>query len=176
MKETRRFNANLEVTRYEYSNGDIEFVAIFKNPELGKAVVGRDAVESYAEFYFPGVTERDAAKLDPSGAAIAFAGYMEAWTNKAAEIVMLDLNPTHRPAVQDYKGYDFLTILDGKIVALKDTSFDQTLAVAVETIAQAQEIARQNGGTIVCSSSLDFAREYTSDPSVLTLARRIRSI
>jgi hypothetical protein len=62
---------------------------------------------------------------------------------------------------------NFLTIEEGKLVVIFN---DETRRV-IETIEQLNDVAE---GGILCSSTIDFPEEATSDPNVIAMCKGMR--
>lgn len=70
----------------------------------------------------------------------------------------------------------FLTIEDEKLVAGVITPGGGLIVVEeIKSVEDFNRLASANGGHMGVSSTVDFPEEYTRDPAVIALCRRLRS-
>lgn len=69
----------------------------------------------------------------------------------------------------------YMTVSEGKIVARTYEDDRQVAEVVLRSMEDFYEYMRKNGiKDIMCSSSLDFPNEFTSDAATIELAHQIR--
>lgn len=161
----RRFAQSIDVERHETEHG----VAYVSFAPHGRSVVSRTSVPGGTGPFFSG-SFFDLADvqygLSPSGAKITFEAFEKGWN----ELPSQELPTT--PADRDYRGFDYLRIEKGRLVAIKDEGADEA-TVEVTSYEQWLHIAAVND-RVLFSSSVDFVEQETLDKDVIALAQRIR--
>ncbi len=74
-------------------------------------------------------------------------------------------------ADRDYRGYDFLTVWNGRLVAIKESVDD---AIDIWEYEQYLHLAQANDFSVLFSGSVDHAKGFTKNADVIALCNRIR--